>query len=266
MARSTYISENLTQQQIDFMLELEGHELEIFSLVELKNQFRSKFNDINELVENLVHKKILSRIEKGKYCKSTFRNEYVIGTFMARNSAIAYWSALNLHGLTEQFPNNIFVQTNKLKRNKSVFGTGYQFVKVVDYKLGGYQVHGHGNNQFRSTNVEKTITDCFDLPQYSGGYAELLRAFSEARMKSGLLTEYSQLIKNVSATKRMGFLAELLERKELIPFISHAKTIVNEKYTLFDPFGLEKGEFVNEWKLRLNITREDILAICNKQY
>jgi predicted transcriptional regulator of viral defense system len=184
---------------------------------------------------------------------------------MAQNSAIAYWSALNLHGLTEQFSNNIFVQTNKIKRNKSVFGTSYQFVKVANHKLGGYQTHGYGNNRFRLTNIEKTITDCFDVPQYSGGYTELIRAFSEAEMKSELLIEYSQQIKNISATKRIGFLAELLERKELNSFITHAKTIVNEKYTLFDPFGLGEGEFVNEWKLRLNISQEDILSICNKK-
>jgi predicted transcriptional regulator of viral defense system len=159
----------------------------------------------------------------------------------------------------------IFLQVPVLKRNKLVFGTSYQFVKVADYKLGGYQTQGHGNNQFRLTNIEKTITDCFDLPQYSGGYAELLRAFGEAEMRSEQLIEYSQLIKNISATKRMGFLAEILEKKELDSFITHAKTIINEKYTLFDPFGLEKGEFVNEWRLRLNISREDILSICNKK-
>ena len=36
MARSTYISENLTQQQIEFMLLLDDFELDIFTLNELK--------------------------------------------------------------------------------------------------------------------------------------------------------------------------------------------------------------------------------------
>lgn len=261
-----YLSINLTKEQQDFIQLLDDYEIDIFTGSDVENQVNKKIPNLKGILENLVHKEFLSRIENGKYCKSTFRNEHVIGTFMAQNSAIAYWSALNLHGLTEQFPNNIFVQANKLKKNKSVFGTSYQFVKIADYKLGGYQIQGHGNNRFRLTNIEKTITDCFDLPQYSGGYAELIRAFNQAEMKSELLIEYSQQIKNISATKRMGFLAELLQRKELDSFVTHAKTIINEKYTLFDPFGLEKGEFVKEWKLRLNISKEDILSICNKQY
>ena len=75
MARSTYISENLNQQQIDFMLLLDDYELDIFTLDELKKQFSQQFIDINELVENLVHKKILSRIERGKYCRANFTDE-----------------------------------------------------------------------------------------------------------------------------------------------------------------------------------------------
>jgi hypothetical protein len=78
MARSTYISENLNQQQIDFMLLLDDYELDIFTLDELKKQFSQQFIDINELVENLVHKKILSRIERGKYCRANFNDEKVI--------------------------------------------------------------------------------------------------------------------------------------------------------------------------------------------
>ena len=77
---------------------------------------------------------------------------------------------------------------------------------------------------------------------------------------------YCEAVKNLAVTKRMGFLSELLEKKEIISFICYAREKVNLRYNLFDPLGIEKGEFVNEWRLRLNITREEILDICNKQY
>jgi len=64
----------------------------------------------------------------------------------------------------------------------------------------------------------------------------------------------------------MGFLAELLKKDDLKPFVVYAKGKINLRYNVFDPLGIEKGEFVNEWRLRLNITREEILDICNKQY
>jgi len=49
---------------------------------------------------------------------------------------------------------------------------------------------GYGNEAFRVTDVEKTLLDCFDLPQYSGGYAELIRTFHAAKMSSIRLLEY----------------------------------------------------------------------------
>lgn len=266
MARSTYISENLNQQQIDFMLLLDDYELEIFSLEELKKQFSQQFVDINELVENLVHKKILSRIERGKYCRVNFTDEKVIGCFIGNSGAIAYWSALNTHGLTEQFPNNVFIQTSKPKRNKTVFGTSYKFVRAAPFKITGIFTQGQGTRKYWITDIEKTIVDCFDLPEYSGGYAELIRAFNQAKLGSEKMITYCMAIGNIAATKRMGFLAELINKKGLINFIKYARHQINKKYNVFDPAGTDTGEFVNDWRLRLNISRNEILDICNKQY
>ena len=266
MARSTYISENLNQQQIDFMLLLDDYELEIFTLEELKKQFSQQFVDINELVENLVHKKILSRIERGKYCRANFTDEKVIGCFIGNSGAIAYWSALNSHGLTEQFPNNVFIQTSKPKRNKTIFGTSYKFVNAAPSKIAGILTRGQGNRKYLITDIEKTIVDCFDLPENSGGYAELIRAFNQAKLRSDKMITYCKAIDNIAATKRMGFISKLLEKDGLKTFIGYAQQQKNQSYNVFDPFGIDKGEFVNDWRLRLNISREEILDICNKQY
>ncbi len=266
MARSTYLSANLTQPQIDLLLMLDDEELNIFSLEQVKKVAGKKFSNVSELVENLVHKKILSRIERGKFCRANFRDENVIGCFLVDDGAVAYWSALNKHGLTEQFPNTIFIQTTKLKPAKTVFSTKYQFVKITKTKQIGIIKEGFGNNQYAITDVEKTIVDCFDLPQYSGGYAELLRAFNQASLDSSKLITYCKAVANKAVTKRMGLLAEMLKPEQLKSFIAFAKKEVNEKYNLFDPAGKDEGAFVNAWRLRLNIDRNRILNIVNKQY
>lgn len=266
MSRSTYISENLTQQQIDFILMLDEEELDIFSLLDIEELVGKRFSDVNEIVENLVHKKILSRIERGKYCRINFRDELAIGTFVVQLGAVGYWTALNRYGLTEQFANTIFIQTTHLKKDKSIFGTSYKFIKVANNKRVGVIKEGHGSHAYFITDIDKTIVDCFDLPQYSGGYAELLRAFNQAKLSSDSMITYSKAINNIAATKRMGYLAELLDKPGLKAFIRYAKKQVNTKYNLFDPQGNGKGDFVAEWKLRLNISKEEILDITNKQY
>lgn len=266
MARGTYISENLTHPQIELMLMLDEYEMDIFTLQELKDLASEKFDDVNELVENLVHKQILSRIERGKYCKTNFRDEKVIGTFLVPDGAIAYWSALNLHGLTEQFPNSVFIQTTKVKTPKKIFGITYKFIKITPSKRTGIIKEGYGNHRFAITDMEKTIVDCFDLPQYSGGYAELIRAFADAKLSAKKMIDYCTAVNNRAATKRMGYLAELLEKKGLKPFIHFAKEQVKEAYNPLDPLGPDAGTFNAAWRLRLNIPKEALLDITNKQY
>jgi len=266
MAGGTYISENLTRKQIDFMLLLDDRELDIFTLAEIKKQLGNQVDEINELVENLVDKGILSRIERGKYCRHNFRDEQVIGCYLVPDGAIAYWSALHHYGLTEQFPNSVFVQTIKPKKDKTVFGAYYKFVQIASSKRVEIRQEGHGNHSYRITTLEKTLADCFDLPHYSGGYAELLRAFLEASPSSQKLIAACGAIHNIAATKRMGYLAELSGKANLREFVRYARNQTNERYSLFDPAGEEEGEFVSQWKLRLNISADDILNIINRPH
>lgn len=159
----------------------------------------------------------------------------MIGAFIAKDGAVAYWTALNRHGLTEQFSNTVFIQTPFLKREKKIFGTSYKFVKIAAKKRTGLIKEGYGNRSFSMTDVDKTIVDCFDLPEYSGGYAELIRAFNQAKLTSEKLISYCKSVDNISVTKRLGFLSSLFEKTDLTPFIEFARLQVNKKYSLFDP-------------------------------
>jgi predicted transcriptional regulator of viral defense system len=190
----------------------------------------------------------------------------VIGCFLVPDGAIAYWSALNLHGLTEQFPNTIFIQTTKIKKDKKVFGVGYKFVTIAKTKRDGINKEGYGNISYSITDIEKTIVDCFDLTNYSGGYAELIRAFAQAKLSSEKMIRYCKAVNNIAAAKRMGFLADLFEKPGLKTFVRYAQQQVKQAYNPFDPTGPDAGEYVREWRLRLNVSRDELMDIANKIY
>ena len=65
MSTGTYLSVNLTRKQIEFMLQLEDHELDIFTLEEIQHSLGDEAGDLHALLENLADKRILSRIERG---------------------------------------------------------------------------------------------------------------------------------------------------------------------------------------------------------
>ena len=252
--------------QNDFVKYLEEEEISIFEIQNLKHALGLDNRTINDIVENLVKNGFLSRIERGKYCRANFRDENVIGTFIVEKSAVAYWSALNLHGLTEQFPNKIFIQTTKLKKDVEFEGTTYQFIKIREKKRIGIIFNGYGNYKYPITDIEKTIIDCFDLPQYCGGFAELIRAFYNAKLNAKKLIDYCNNVNNIAVIKRLGFLAELFEKKNLSSFVKFAKSKVNRNYNLFDTFGENTGESDNNWYLRMNLSKEKILEIVRSQY
>ena len=265
MARR-YLSKHILEDQQEFIKLLDDHEIDIFTIGEIEKMIGKLFNNLHGILENLIEKEFLSRIERGKYCRHNFRDELVIGCKLVDDGAVAYWSALNRHGLTEQFPNTVFIQTTKIKADKTVFGVSYQFVKINPRKRNGIQTEGYGNHKYRLTDIEKTIVDCFDLPQYSGGYPELIRAFDQATPDQDKLVEYCKAIGNISVLKRLAFLTGLLEKNKMSRFLKYAEGQVNPRYVLMDPFGEESGVFNNKWKLRLNISEEEIRSICSKLY
>lgn len=245
---------------------LDDIETDIFDISSLALTLGKPINNIQSKIETLVKRGLLSRIEKGKYCRHNFRDEYVIANYLAPEGAVAYWSALNLHGLTSQFTNTVFVQTPKLKINKKVFGVSYHFVKVKPSKATCYEVSGVGNHAFKITSVEKTIVDCFDLPQYSGGYAELLFALKNVTLNNSKLIEACHSVNNITVIKRLGYLVELYQKKGMQSFIKYALRCVNEKYNLLDHSGIDNGIFNNRWRLRLNVKKDQLIALSENQY
>jgi predicted transcriptional regulator of viral defense system len=135
MPRSTYLSENITGDQLRLVKELSEKEIEWFRIENLPESLESQYNNIQELVENLAHKGILKRAERGVYLSSNFTDPNVIGTLMVKRGAIAYWSALYLHGLTSRFPNTVFVQSTQRKKNKTVLNVSYKFISVAERKF-----------------------------------------------------------------------------------------------------------------------------------
>ena len=250
----------------EVLIFLNDAEIDIFEITALANSMGVDTAILQPKLESLVKRGLILRIEKGKYCRHNFRNEYVIANYLAPAGAVAYWSALNLHGLTTQFSNTVFVQTPHLKHNKEVFGVSYQFVKVKANKASCFEKSGYGNHAFNLTSVEKTLVDCFDLPQYSGGFAELIFAVNKAKINNKKLMDATKAVDNISVIKRLGYLLELFQRENLSNFINFAQTFVNQKYSLFDPQGTDSGVFNAKWKLRLNIAETDILAMSTQSY
>ena len=256
----------LTNNESNILKHIADNEILWFSQSDFCKSYNCNLAELKDSLSRLTKKGHLVRIERALYCVRNFNNTSIIANLLQKNSVVAYWSALNLHGLTEQIPNVVYSQSTQRKDDKTVFGVLYKFVKVKPEKILGIMQMGYGNEVFRVTNVEKTLLDCFDLPQYAGGYAELIRAFYSAKISSARLLEYGLKMNNLSVLKRMAFLSELFQMKGFTKFQQEVMKRMNQKYTLIDPFGDNTGEFIAKWRVRLNIPKASLLDLIQKIY
>lgn len=240
---------------------LADNEMSIFNINMLVSLSGNQYIDLKPILRRLVVNEQLSRIEKGLYCVRNFRNSYVIANNILPNSVVAYWSALNLHQLTEQIPNVVYSQASIQKKDTKVFNVRYKFVTIKRTKIAGITKMGYGNEMFKITDVEKTLLDCFDQPQHSGGYEELIRALYKSKISYSKLISYGLQMDNLSVLKRIAFLSELFEMAYLSKFRTEVLKLVNKRYILLDPLGANLGLFNSKWKIRVNIPQENLLTI-----
>jgi len=183
--------------------------------------------------------------EKGKYTL----HEFIIGSLLVEPYSIAYWSALNYYGLTEQIPTTVFIQTitRKFNTNPNVFGVQYKIVKIKESKCFGVRKEWIEEIQINITDKEKTIIDCLDKPQYCGGVIEVAKALKNNKFDRKKLENYAQHIGNSGVLRRLGYLCELLNIKIKLPKLN------TRNYLLLDPIMPVKGLKSAKWRLIINL-------------
>ena len=233
---------------------IENRGLDIFTVNDVLQLVEGSEKETYNQLEKLARSGQLHRLEKGKYCRHNFRDEKVIGSFLVKDGAIAYWSAMQHHGKTEQLSDIMYIQTTSRKKELKVFGVTYVFITVRPYKMIGILKEGFGNHQYRVTDREKTLVDCFDQPKYAGAYGDLVDSLNHFRdLDTKKLIEYCKAIRNTAATKRLGYWLNQLSHPGAKLFKEFAQNNISSTFSLLDPTGIKKGRYSREWYLQLNV-------------
>jgi len=232
-------------------------EKQVFSFQELHQKSHIRKDILNVILSRLESRGFIERIEKGKYLiiplgsekgKYTL-HEFVIGSLLVEPSAIAYWSALHHHGLTEQIPGTVFIQTpaRKKKNVLEIFGVSYRIVRIKEEKFFGMRKDWIEEMPVSITDREKTIIDCLDKPHYSGGVIEVAKALHHGNLDQEKLSGYARRIGNSAVIRRLGFLCESMKIPLDLPLP------VSKKYLLLDPSMPARGTNNPRWRLLINL-------------
>ena len=237
--------------------------IQIFTLEYIKAFFSEEWPSVFRAIHALKTEGLLLNIQRGLYALPAFSNQNVLAYQLAPEGGLAYWSALSYHGLTTQFSNTLYVQTPRHIRSGTVMYIDFRFIKVKDTKASDYDTVGRGNGKFKVSNIEKTIFDCLDHPEYSPGWTELIKAIYKAKLNSKRLIEAAEAVANIGVTKRLGYLLETMQKPDQKGFLKYAQSKVNKKYDLLDVESSDGGSFNAKWRLRLNVPEQEILDNLN---
>lgn len=193
-------------------------------------------------------------------------HEFEVAMALVDPAAIAYWSAVHYHGMTEQAPRHVFVLTtnmasvprirgDKVKQDDRGFPVGdttYFFVQVKPERYFGTDKVWIGEARVTITDPERTLIDGLIVPQYCGGFAEVLHAFELRGVDLNLqrIIDYSLKLDTATA-KRLGW---VLEQQSVEPSkLERLASLPINGFRRLDRTGPRRGPYNRRWMIQENL-------------
>jgi len=255
----------------NLLTELSRQGKRLFTIEDAASVYGKSNVRLQKILFTLVKRGWLQRIERGKYLILPFEagregewteHEFIIASYLIEPYYIGFRSALNYYGYTEQISRTVFIASprRKLKPALEVSGVTYRFVSMNERKFFGATHVTLDGYPVNISDREKTIVDCLDQMEYSGGVLEIAKALSYGRDELDFvkMADYAQRTSNSAIRKRMGY---LLEKLEIGPdaAINTLRENLGSGYALLDTLGDRKGQYVQRWRVVVNALENELL-------
>ena len=241
----------------------------IFKIDNVKAELNCSYEYAKVLVNNLAKKKWVILLNRGVYLivplsagvKSLYtEHEFIIASHLVSPYYIAYWSALNFYGFTEQIPFTVFVATPKRLKSREVLDIKFKFVSLSPKKFFGFESVMVSGSKINISDREKTLADALDHPEYCGGIVEVAKSLWNSRDQ--VLIEkvgvYAKRMGNMTIVKRLGYLVECLGLTVDYEVLIKLEKMISQGMSTFDPTLPKKGRYNSRWNLLLNISEETL--------
>ena len=241
----------------------------IFSLKDVSAELATSYEYAKVLVNNLTKKKWITVLRRGTYLivplsagitSEYTEHEFVIASHLVSPYYIAYWSALNFHGMTEQTPFTVFVATTKRAKDRRILDAKYRFVTLSRRKFFGFEPVSIGASRINVSDPEKSLVDGLDHPEYCGGISEAAKGLTTGihKIKLDKMAAYAGEMGNSAIGKRLGFLLETLGLESDESFLRELRSKVAPGMSALDPTLPRRGRYTSRWNLLINVSAETL--------
>ena len=257
----------------DLLVRLSSSGKGIFSIEDAQAITGRSYLLTADLVRILARKRCLVRLVPGKYLIIPLEagpegipmaDRYVIAREVLGSAQyyISYYSAMELHQMTTQPVNTVFVTVRRRRKSRVIAGTEYRFVYASARSFWGWEeIWATPQEQVRVSDLEKTLLDGAARPDLCGGIGDVAKGLWLRRddLDEGRLVEYAKRLNHRAASRRLGFLLQTYDLggpETLQALQAYGK----EGYDPLDPTLPDEGPHDSEWRLRINLDPEELRA------
>ena len=234
----------------------------------------------SKTLTQLIHNGVVMRLKSGTFRLVPFElgfereylgNPYVVARELALSGHndtqhpyyLSYGSAFDLHQMVTQPQLIVYISSPRMVRTRIIHGTEFRFVRCKsDDVFGTTDIWIDKNEKVCVSDLERTLLDGLKQPNYCGGFSEVAKAFSikHNAIDPQKLIDYAMQLNIGAVNRRLGYLMELYNIGSRI-HLSLLQTTLTPTYQLLDPELPAEGHHIAKWRLRLNITEEELLAL-----
>ena len=176
---------------------------------------------------------------------------------------LSFATAFELHRMATQPSLVIFVSSPRRMRAQMIGSYQYRFVFVPESRIFGVTQHWITKDQAAAvSDLERTIIDGLRYPAYVGGVTEVAKGLWMKRDKLSIerLIDYARRLGVGAVIRRLGFLLENYELADTAT-LDGLRAGLSNTYHRFDPVLPDEGVHIARWRLRLNVTPEELNAV-----
>jgi predicted transcriptional regulator of viral defense system len=176
---------------------------------------------------------------------------------------LSHASAMDIHGMVTQPQLVVYVTSPAPMRGRTILGTEFRFVRCKRSDVFGTTEHWVDKQEkLVVSDIERTVVDGLKQPEHCGGVTEVAKGLSIRRtdVSAKKLVDYALRLGVGAVIRRLGYLMEAYgigAPEEL----ARLRENLTSTYNLLDPVLPPEGKFLARWRLRLNVSPEEVQAV-----
>lgn len=272
--RTNYHLKTLGPQAARLITALHETRRTIFSIRDVGEVTGLRPKSARNFAGTLVQRGIATRLKAGLFVLVPFElgreREYLGNPYLVARALTAghpyflsHASAMDLHGMVTQPQLVVYVTTPRAVRSRTILSTEFRFVRCKPEHAFGTEEHWVDKTEkVVVSDLERTVIDGLKQPEYCGGFSEVAKGFWMRRRDLDVrrLVDYALHLDVGAIVRRLGYLLEV-SGINAPGDLERLRARLTATYHLLDPTLPAEGRRLARWRIRVNVTPEEIEAL-----